>query len=286
MATVGADLAVRQAHWNDALDIRDAGWATSLFGMGLGRFPETSFWHSAINPRSGTYRLEAEAGNTYLRLGSGDSLYLEQLVPISAGQHYLLKLDVRSHIPNASITIPICEKWLLTSYNCIWRETKLGKEFGTWRGIEIPIDAKEFSVSPWYSQRPIKLSLTYTTSKAPLDIDNVRLETKSGINLLPNGDFSQGLDHWFFSTDGHLQWHVKSLYYGVLFDQGWFGLTAMAIFLMLGLARAAKGALKGDAIAGALLAALSGFLVVGLFDTLIDAPRFLFLLLFLAFIST
>lgn len=285
MATVNADLRVRQSHWEDAVNVRDLDWATSVFGMGLGRYPETSYWRSTSNPRSGTYRLAAEADNPYLRLSAGDSIYLEQWVSIESGKRYVLKLDVRPSRPGAKITVPICEKWMLTAYNCIWRSFDLGKEFGSWRSLEAEVAAQDISTGPWYSQRPTKLSLNYETPQSTLDIDNVRLETESGENLIGNGDFTQGLDHWLFSTDGHLQWHIKSLFVGLLFDQGWFGLVAMSTFLLVALRRAAKNVLKGDADASAALAALCGFLVVGLFDTLTDSPRFLMLLLLLTFIA-
>jgi len=281
IARLSSDFAVRQEHWNDALAIRDADWATSLFGMGLGRFPETSYWRSAVNPRSGTYRLQTEAGNTYLRLASGDAIYVEQFVALAPGKTYVLKLDVRPHAPNAAITVPVCEKWLLTSYNCIWRSTRLGAEYGYWRTVEIPFNTKGLLVSPWYSRRPIKMSLSHASTKSPIDVDNLRLEPVQGTNLLANGAFSAGLDHWFFAADSHLQWHVKSLPYGVLFDQGWFGLVSTCLLLVLAMGRFARNALAGDAFAGTMLAALAGFVVVGLFDTLIDAPRFLTLLLML-----
>lgn len=281
MATVRADLDVRQVHWDDALAIRDTGWATSLFGMGLGRYPYANFWRSAEGNRSATYHFAATNGNTYLRLGSGDSLYVEQLVNVEPKQAYVLKLEARASVPDARITVPICERWMLTSYNCIWHSLALGKEFGEWRKLEVKFTANELSISPWHSQRPIKLALYYGASNSTIDIDSVRLETAQGENLVKNGDFAKGLDHWFFSTGGHLQWHIKSMFYGVLFDQGWLGVVALVGLLILALSRAGKSAYHGDPLSGAGLAALTSFLVVGVFDTLIDAPRFLLLLLLL-----
>jgi hypothetical protein len=249
--------------------------------MGLGRYPETNYWRSTETSRSGTYRLDVEEGNPYLRLGSGNSLYVEQKVTLEPGQHYLLKLDVRAQVAGAQITVPICEKWMLTSFNCLWQTMDVGNAVGRWRSMELPVDAKALSVSPWYSQRPTKLSLYNPTPNSTIDIDNVRLESQSGANLLRNGDFAHGLDHWFFATDGHLQWHIKSLYYGVLFDQGWFGLLSALAMVLLAWVRAATNAIRGDLVAGASLAALSSFLVVGVFDTLLDTPRFVLLLLLL-----
>ena len=282
MATVNADLAIRQAHWKDALTIRDSDVSTTLFGMGLGRYPVSNYWRGSQIARSGTYQLENETGNTYLRLGSGDSIYIEQLVSVEPGKEYVLKLDARPSVPNASITVPICEKWMLTSYNCVWQGIEFGKQIGNWRTFEKHIKANELSVSPWYSKRPIKLALYYGVPKSTIDIDNVSLLTGSGANLLRNGDFSSGLDHWFFSTDSHLQWHIKSLFYGLLFDQGWFGLVVVCLLLALALMRATRNAVQGNLAAGASLAALTSFLILGFFDTLIDSPRFLLLLLMLA----
>jgi hypothetical protein len=90
------------------------------------------------------------------------------------------------------------------------------------------------------------------------------------------------LDHWFFSADGHLQWHIKNLLVALLFDQGWLGFLAVGALLAMSLAHAARCSLKGDRFAPAGLAALVGFLVIGVFDTLIDTPRFLLLMLLLS----
>jgi hypothetical protein len=283
MALIKKDLGIRAAHWKDALEIRDADWATKVWGMGLGRFPETSFWRSVYNPRSGTYRLLQEGGNHYLRLTAGDSVYLEQIVPVEPSTDYVLKLDVRPSKPNANLSVPICEKWMLTSYNCVWLTISLGKEAGAWRRIERHFNTKQLLVSPWYSQRTVKLSFYYDIPASTIDIDNVHLQTPAGQDLLRNGDFSRGLDRWLFSTDGHLQWHTKSLVLGVLFDQGWFGLLALGALTILAMARATRRMLSGEVAAGVSLAALSSFMVVGVFDTLLDAPRYLFLLLTLLF---
>ena len=147
--------------------------------------------------------------------------------------------------------------------------------------MEVPLATATLGDTPWFASRPVKFALHNPADKSLIDISNVRLETGQGTNLLFNGDFSKELDHWFFSADSHLQWHAKSLPVAVLFDQGWFGLIALCMFSILAIKRAAGRAWRGDLHAAAALAAFSGFLVVGLFDTLIDAPRFLFLFLLL-----
>jgi hypothetical protein len=111
------------------------------------------------------------------------------------------------------------------------------------------------------------------------------LRDANGGNLLSNGDFARGLDHWFFSNDEHLNWHVKNLPIAILFDLGWLGLAAFGWVAALALWRSGTALLQGDVFAGALFAALSGFLVIGLIDSLIDTPRFLLLFLFLTLLA-
>jgi VanZ family protein len=281
MSTVEKDYEVRKKHWQEALNMRTPDWLTELFGMGLGRYPQSHYLLSDKEGHSGTYQLKKEDGNSYLRLASGSSIYVEQLVQVKPRQIYFLKLDVRADKPMVDFTIPICEKWLLTSYNCIWNSLNVGQEAGVWHHFELRLNSNPLIISPWYARRPIKLALYNGEASAVIDVDNVRLETIDGENLVSNGGFSEDLDHWFFSSDNHLQWHAKSLPIAVLFDQGWLGLIALGLFLALALKRAAARAWRGDRHAAAALSSLTGFLVVGLFDTLIDAPRFLFLLLLL-----
>lgn len=285
MATVSADLQVRQAHWQDALSLRDGGWLTALFGMGVGRYPATNLWAGTQLPTTATYQLASESGNTFLRLSSGSPVYVEQVVSVVPVEKYVLRFSARTSLPNAKLTISVCEKWMLTSFNCAAQAFDLGNDVGKWMTVEREFVAQNQPTGFWQSLRPTKLSLSYTTPKSSIDIDNLSLRSQSGINLIRNGDFSNGLDHWFFSADSHLQWHVKSLFVGMLFDLGWLGLLALTLLLATAVVRAASNMYRGHAASAAALAALASFLVVGLFDTLIDSPRYLLLLLLLVWLA-
>jgi VanZ family protein len=284
LATVDADYLVRQTHWQKALETRPADLLTGLFGMGLGRFPEHFSLLSQERDQAGTYRLLSENGNTFLRLGAGVPIYVEQLIAVRPQQKYVLKFDARSDRRDATLSVPICEKWMLTSLNCAWSTQTIG-EAGSWRHFALPISTDALTAPAWYAHRPTKLALYNGSQTAIVEVDNVRLETLAGENLLRNGDFSAGLDHWFFSADRHLQWHIHSLPIAVLFDQGWLGVVALGVFSALAIGRAGARAWRGDLYASAVLASFCGFLVVGLFDTLIDAPRFLFLFLVLGWFA-
>lgn len=274
----GSDLGVRWAHWSDALQMRDAGLNTSLFGMGLGRYPETYYWRSREG-RAATYRLGAETGNTFLRLEKGGQLYIEQFVAIKPRHDYVLSLNARSDQANAQVSISICEKWLLTSARCVSQSIDVTGN-GRWLPVSVHLQSGDVGSGPWYAARPVKLSI-YNSGDQLMDVDNMRLLTTDGRDLLTNGDFSRGMDRWFFTVDNYGQWHVDSLPVQVLFDQGWLGVVALSLFVVAGLWRAARDAWRGDAMAGAMLASSIGFLVIGSLDSLVDSPRLLMLFMLL-----
>lgn len=280
LALVGRDLGGRWSHWSDSLNTMDQDWGTAILGMGVGRFPEINFWRSRELGHSSIYRLESEGGNRFLRLTSGESIYVEQFVSLLPDTEYLLSVDARANRDNAQLTVPVCEKWMLASYDCAWNTVNLGA--GGWTHYEMRFNSKDLGDGPWYSARPVKLGLYNGNPKLTIDVDNVRLAPLGGEDILRNGDFTRNMDAWFFSTDSHLQWHAKSLAVATYFDQGWFGLLAWFSFLALALTRILRQLEFGDLFDSALLAALGGFLVVGVFDTVIDSPRFLFLLVLLA----
>ena len=282
VALIGQDIGVRYAHWTDSLNMRDDSLVASLFGMGIGRFPETAFWRSRGQNRHAFYRLETEGSNVFLRLTPGESLYMEQFVSLQPQTAYVLKLDLRARSSETSFTVPICQKWMLTSYDCVWNSMLVGGIPETWIHHEIHFNSGVVGGGPWYARRPVKLSLYNGNPKATVDVDNVSLEPVGGGNILENGDFTRQLDHWFFSTDSHLQWHTKSLPVGALFDQGWLGLASWSLLLGLAMIRLVGTARRGDLPAAAIAGSIAGILVIGLFDTVIDAPRFLLLLVLLA----
>ena len=95
----------------------------------------------------------------------------------------------------------------------------------------------------------------------------------------------QGLDNWNFTSDHHLAWHIKQLMGAVFFDQGIRGIAAFALLLFAAIWRCVRATWRGSLQAGGVLAALVGFSVLGMFDILIDSPRFLMLFLWLQWLA-
>jgi|CXWL01.1.fsa_nt_gi VanZ family protein len=288
LAQSARDLAVRQAHWSDALQLRDDNWATQLFGMGLGRYPESHFWRSQEAVHAASYRLVREGGNTFLRLGAGATLYIEQVVRVPPGAPLTLQVDLRSNRAPATLAASLCEKWLLTSLRCeaatiVAPAPPAGpaQAASAWQPAQVRLQAPALRAQPGAPRPPLLLALHTPGTGATVDVDNVRLEAAAGVNLLANGSFGSGLDRWFFSTDVDPPWHIHSLPLAVLFDQGWLGVLAWAVLIVVALAGSVRLVVRQRALLPAVPAALAAFLVSGSLNTLIDAPRFLWLLLVL-----
>lgn len=282
LAHSGQDVGVRVQHWQDALQMRDPDWMTTLFGMGLGSFPETHYWRSN-EVRAAAFGLGEEKGNRFLKLGPGSPLYIEQFVSIGNDRPYRIDLRLRSAEADASVTASLCEKWLLTSGRCASVSFAAG-EGNRWRHLSavLPTDGLDDEHS---ALRPVKLSLHYSGGATVVDVDDIRMKGPAERPVLVNGDFSNGLDRWFFSVDNDLPWHTWSLPVGVLFEQGWLGILAYAGLLAGVLWQAVKGTSVPPAQYAGLLGAVLGLATLSSVNTIVDSPRALFLLLVIALLA-
>jgi len=271
LAKVGEDWRIRVDHWNQALSMRDGSLAAQLFGMGLGSFPRLYLERGPSDRQSATYGFVVEQGNTFLRLGSGDTLYYAQRASATAGQTYRLSVDIRGR-RNGRLAVPLCEKQMLDSRACVWTEFEVAGD-GQWHRYTRELANVRVGAGGPLKHPPVELFLYHPGKDTLLDVDNLRLLDASGQDLLCNGDFANGGDCWFFKTHSHLPWHIKNLWVHVLFEQGWLGLILFSALTLLALARLARAAWRGARLAWVMLAALAGMLTVGLFDSLLDAPR-------------
>jgi len=83
----------------------------------------------------------------------------------------------------------------------------------------------------------------------------------------------------------HMPWHIKNLAANVVFDQGLVGLGLLGVLVIGALLRLTLGPVRAHALAPGVAGGLAGFLVVGLFDSLLDVPRVAFLFYFLVLIG-
>jgi hypothetical protein len=194
---------------------------------------------------------------------------------------YSLSLEARAP-QDARLHVEICKKHLLYGESCAIDTLSVKAAGGEWRKFEIPLDAGELKGEPWYAPRLAFFSMALETSGRVIDIRDVSLLGPRGAAVIVNGDFGNGMSRWFFTSDRyHLPWHIKNLALNVLFDQGVVGLALFSALVAIALWRLVAGRASAHPLAPYLASALAGFLVVGAFDSLLDAPRaaFLFYLL-------
>ncbi|MDO9227566.1 MAG: O-antigen ligase family protein [Pseudomonadota bacterium] len=270
-AQTSQDFQTRVEHWKQARAMMDGTPFAQLLGMGLGSFPRIYLERGPSDKQATPYGFLVEKDNTYLRLGTGDTLYYAQRVTASAGHSYQLSADIRSH-QQTRLDIPLCEKQMLNSRACVWSEFVVPGD-GQWHRYSQKLTNVQVGLGGPLAHPPVELFLYHAGKDTTLDVDNLRLIDENGQDLLCNGSFSKGGDCWFFKTHSHLPWHIKNVWVHVLFEQGWLGVTLFGVLTVLTLARLARAAWAGTPLAWVLLAALAGMLTVGMFDSLLDAPR-------------
>ena len=282
-ATTAVDMKVRTGHWNDAIRIMDDGWRTAMFGMGVGRYPETYALHSSERDRPAVYHLAMEGANAFLRIGSGMPLYIEQVVQIQPNRDYAVVLKARTSSAAGTLNVLLCARTFFYGTGCQSATFRVTGAVPAWQSLRATINSRGLGEN---LLQVVKLSLENAGSDVPIDVDDVELVDASGKNLVANGGFEGGHDHWFFSSAlTHLPWHIKNLWLQVFFEQGWIGFVLFAALSTAALARLARLAWGGEIFATGLLAGMAGFLAVGTFDSVFDAPR-LTLLYFLLVATT
>ena len=273
------DARTRAAHWTAALAMRKPDPITALFGMGVGSYPTHYFYRQDPARRPASFAIVRDAATPRLALGAGTTGYLQQRVAAARGDDYTLQVVARSRSGKASINVLLCERTYFDAFGCSSATFTLGE---TWsdhqQGLKIDW--------PGTPARPVTLSLENASRDGVAEVARVALLSADGRNLVRNGNFTGGADHWFFSSDDHLAWHVKNLWVALLFDQGWAGvvtftlLVGYAIVILLGKLRH-----SGDLAALAALASVLAFLTVGVVGSLFDAPRLALLFLLTVFVG-
>ena len=286
IAGAQGEAGVRTSHWARAIDMMDTQLTTTLFGMGLGSFPRTFLMLSRPDATA-TFSYTSESGNSFVRLGSGKPLYFGQRVPVEAGKNYTLAVDLRSSRPSARLGASLCEKSEQNSFRCKVTGFQVQETGAKWQHHEVTFNSDDVGSAwgPLHLRRPVFLAFSNSERDTVFDLDNVRLLDESKRDLIANGDFSRGGARWFFAADDHVPWHIFNLWVEILFEQGWLGMLAITLAIVAAFKRLAGRVWQGDVFAGTLLAGMSGFLLVGLTESLFDGPRvttLFFLILFAA----
>ena len=268
-AETGQDYATRAGNWQAGLAVRDTSWAGTLFGLGLGTYQRAMLMRSAVN-RPTDLMLRHDEGGAYVVMRVTTPFYLGQKITPPSGS-LRLTLRARAEQP-ATLGVSVCDKVLLYADNCRGSSTLLPTP-DQWQSLSVTLPAQGLGRSALLGllHRPVELSVF--GSGGWIEVRDITLVNDTGQSLLVNGDFAQGLDNWIFTDDSHVSWRMLNQYLMLFFETGVLGLVtylALAGLAVIGaLQTAGRGALEGAAVAGAVTA----FLVSGLFDNVLEAPR-------------
>jgi hypothetical protein len=279
-STSSQDLEGRFAHWSRGLAMTDVAGGAWV-GVGAGRYTAHFANNAPLEERIGDVRflggspprVALSAGRHVL--GWGELLRLTQRID-DAPAGMSLRVLVRNPLP-LGLLGEVCERHLIYTEACRTSAVNLpASEQFRWTTINLGGEG-ELGQRGW-PQRGLALSLSVNTAGTKVEIAGVSLRGADGRELLRNGDFAQGMAHWFHSSDRHhLPWHAKSLPLHWYFEQGGIGLALSLGLWALALGRLTLGNAAGHPLAPALAGALLGFMVVGLFDSLVDGARIAFL---------
>lgn len=267
----------------------EEGW---LIGAGAGRFVPVYAFNAPPAERPGELRWvggsrpqlelraprqpEAPGKGASANPGPPEQLLLTQRLPAARGP-LTLRLQVQAE-QSMGLRVALCERALRQASGCDSQLLSVSATDG-WRALQL-----RWAEPPAGAAR--LLSLAPQGAGLGLKLSALSLTDDSGRELLVNGDFSDGLARWFPVAEGsHLPWHAKNLGLHVMFEQGLLGLLLAAALLVLALGRLLLGSAREHPLAPALLGALAGFVLVGLFDSLVDAPRLAFLFLTLLLLA-
>lgn len=277
--TSARDLAGHLADWSAGLALLDdpLNW---VFGKGTGRYPASFFLSRKAKDQVGDYRLREDGSERYLVLTGGthpadwgELFRISQRVASFAGP-VSVRADVRSAM-TSGLHFEICRKHLLYDDGaCVSGDQPVSAQAGKWQPVVLQLPGAGLSRGDFFAPHFITFSVGVNTSGGRVELDNISARDSGGRELLANGDFAGGMARWFFSSDRyHLPWHTNNIFVHVLFEQGSVGLVLFSALVLAALWRVSVGTARDHSMSAALFAAILGFLVVGLFDSLLDAPR-------------
>ena len=272
-AGAAGDLLTRESNWREGWAVRDRDLVTQVAGMGLGTYQRTMRARSKINVPSDVSVREDGAGR-FVSIRSDSPFYLGQKITTALNGPVHLTMRVRAEDPRAVLGYALCDKVLVYSDKCRGGEARSAHP-GDWETVTatLPTDGLGGSGRLGFFHRPVELSLFDTVTGTAVAVGDVRLTDESGRSLLVNGDFRHGLDRWLFTDDSHVSWRILNQYLMILFEGGVLGLLAYLALCALALAGGWRGLTRGEPAGAAVMGAIAAFLVSGLFDNVLEAPR-------------
>lgn len=271
----------RYDHWQNGLGLLETpvdGW----LGLGLGRLPAQYASQvpggqvpgAVTRTQRGEVALHGPAASITPR---GQYALTQQVGPLLGTGHLV---TLRLHAPVTSdLVVALCERHLLYDGRCHRARLRVSAQpAGLWRTVTVPLSGPVFDAAPWYAPRLAVLALSVSSAGGLVELAQVSLRQAGGPDVLANGDFSNGLAHWFAAAQSYfVPWHIDNVYLERLLDQGVAGVLLSAWLTGLALWGLVLGGARQLPLAPYLSGAVLAVLTVGLVSNVLDGPRVAFL---------
>ena len=267
------DLADREGNWTGGLALRDGSLATALFGMGYGTYPRIVLARKPDEPFPTNFVVAQDGAYRFLSLGTGSPTYFGQKVPIAPDRQYRLFVALRSLDAKGALTVILCEKMLAYSANC--RDaTFRPRSLGIWEdfGAVISSSGLDANVVFGWLKRPVELALFDPVPGSTIEIGHIRMLDPQDHNIIVNGDFSRGTEHWYFTDDEHRIWRMLNQYLMSLFEGGALALVTLIVLAGTAFAGATRAIGRGERMGAVVMGSLVAFLCSSAFDHLLAVP--------------
>jgi len=298
MARADQDLSSRMAHWRNGVGLLE-GPIDWLLGMGMGRLPANyaaqvpeGEFSGAVRWQQGEKGLQRKDGYVVLAGPRSNqeiagSYALTQRVDTTVNGQFRVRINVRV-LKSTRMEFYLCERHLLYDRSCLaaWPTVKPVPGFMGWQTLTFTLKGEAFDPEPWFGHRLKMFSLAVSDAAAVAEIDGLELLSPNGADLLVNGDFSQGTARWLGVAQSYFDpWHLDNLALEVLVERGLVGLLALAALFGYAFWQLLWGGAQRQPLAPYLVAALYAVLLVGLFSSVMDVPRVVFLFYLMMFWS-
>lgn len=274
------DKDIRVNQWERIANLVSGSSMTYLFGRGPGLMPRSIMLENLkTNQPSAIHELASDEGNKFLSLSSGTSLYTNQYIPIEQDKAYVYDFRYRSPRNDARLILHICEKWIDDSSRCQTSQLHLPAS-NDWTSVSRQILINAF---PQVVDRQLAVDLRPKTlsisvgGHTRMALDDLNLVDMLGQPLIRNGGFSSGKDHWFITSDLHVDWHAMNLFINIYHDLGILGVMGFLILVAIAIWSLLKQLLSHNRIAIIMLGAFSGYLGIGTVVSNFEAPQLVFL---------
>jgi hypothetical protein len=275
-ATTDKDLSGRFEHWQKALQAMEQETDVWL-GSGVGRFVSLNRQRGETDDQVAILTLlPLTTGNAlYLRSGLhvpgyGEVFRLTQQIDKPKGD-ITLELELR-HTKRLKLLAEVCDKQLLYHGRCA--RGSLTLKDATEGVARYSLQLKDNPFAEGGAPLSKTFSLSVNNRDTEVVLESLVLRDSQSDNLLRNSRFTAGMQGWFFSSDRHhMPYHVKGLWPMQWFEMGLLGLVLWTVLTVLVIARQLLPGRHFSLAGSACALALTGILLVGLFDSVIDGGR-------------